>query len=1080
MKAVHRGASPSSGFFSNGPLLFLAACVIGCGGGGSTSGGGGSQPSTPDFTLSLSASSLTVIGGSSTTITATVSGVNGFSSNVSLAVSNLPTGVTISPSTLQAIPGTPLQITFSAASTVAAGATSLVVTATSGLLSHSSSLGLTVQAKPARTSRSHYLRTDAVTEYGYWPNFGWTVFDSPTRRFFISDPFGNTITAIDATTQKKIAAIAVPGAYSLDESSDQTTIWVGTLMGDIYAIDPVSMAVKHRYLSSQIGANGFGAMVVRLLASGQMALLGNPGGIPGVDGFGSVAIWNSATNSIVLYGDPFLTPGAQRNCVRNIRAFTLTGDRSLVVMGGVGSNGDICTLDPATGQELTTQSGSGNFHFILATPDGNSLLIPSANNSTGTIRVFNSRNLTLTSTFSIAGDISSSATMMVSPDSKTIYMASPANKETVLYAYDIASGSQIGWTSNIYVPYRSGGVSVGSPFYPNLGAIDGTGLIAGPMEEGIGFLDTASMHTGAPVFNPIDAYTYAYFDPPTGSTGGGTQVKWQASGTGTISSVYFGLNLATNPAMSPGFFSATSPAGTPGVVDVVSQMKEGAEQIIPEAFSYGPTIVEITPNVSSANGGGTGIIYGYGLGSTAFNAPIPTDLQITVGGKSAKILGYANSAYSISSAPFLMQAFSYTIPSGLQGQSSDITVTTSSGSATVTSGMKYLPQTQVIPLAGAQLTQGIYDRKRDRYYFADANVIQVFSRSGGGQWLTPIPVPTLLGGAAHRLWGIALSPDGNKLAVSDANAAMIYVLNPDAPGQAQSFSVPGPYVDGVLVQNPAIHTEPAGLSISDSGMVYYSTFTTDGSGADGAFKLDTNTSQVTNYRLTLNSQEARVAVTSDGARAYFNNFGSFSAIDTASGAIKSSGPGWGNGDYDINLASTNTRLVAAGYLLDADLNAESAISLTYRDTYLNYLYGAKLSADGRLLFQPTTLGIDVIDGHTGLLRARIALPFDLAETFDAFVSDGTDNVLVMITGQTGTGVAVMDLTSLPEPEPLPYNIESGYTPVEHWIQSKTTAQAVSSLSNAPAEMHNMWHQYSVPHVVVGQTPNHKQVLRERD
>lgn len=167
--------------------------------------------------------------------------------------------------------------------------------------------------------------------------------------------------------------------------------------------------------------------MARLLANGQLALLGSQNGIPGVPDYGSVGVWNFATNSLVLYGDHFLNPSAQQNCVSNIRAFTLTGDRTRIVMGGVGANVDICTLDPATGQEMATQSGSGNFHFILATPDGNSLLIPSSNNSTGTIRVFNARNLTLTSTFAIAGDISSSATMMVSPDSKTIYMASAAN-----------------------------------------------------------------------------------------------------------------------------------------------------------------------------------------------------------------------------------------------------------------------------------------------------------------------------------------------------------------------------------------------------------------------------------------------------------------------------------------------------------------------------------------------------------------------------------------------------------------------------------------------------------------------------
>ena len=88
---------------------------------------------------------------------------------------------------------------------------------------------------------------------------------------------------------------------------------------------------------------------------------------------------------------------------------------------------------------------------------------------------------------------------------------------------------------------------------------------------------------------------------------------------------------------------------------------------------------------------------------------------------------------------------------------------------------------------------------------------------------------------------------------------------------------------------------------------------------------------------------------------------------------------------------------------------------------VSYLYGMKYSPNGSLLFQPSTNGIDVFDGNLGTFRNRIALPFALSQNFDALVSDGTDNVLVAITGQTGNGgIAVIDLSSLPQPAPLPY------------------------------------------------------------
>ena len=81
----------------------------------------------------------------------------------------------------------------------------------------------------------------------------------------------------------------------------------------------------------------------------------------------------------------------------------------------------------------------------------------------------------------------------------------------------------------------------------------------------------------------------------------------------------------------------------------------------------------------------------------------------------------------------------------------------------------------------------------------------------------------------------------------------------------------------------------------------------------------------------------------------------------------------------------------------------------------NYLYGAKLSPDGSLLFQPTTTGFDVFDGHLGILRTRISLSVQLSQGFDTLVGDGKDNILVAITGQQGSGIAVIDLSSLPEP-----------------------------------------------------------------
>jgi hypothetical protein len=63
---------------------------------------------------------------------------------------------------------------------------------------------------------------------------------------------------------------------------------------------------------------------------------------------------------------------------------------------------------------------------------------------------------------------------------------------------------------------------------------------------------------------------------------------------------------------------------------------------------------------------------------------------------------------------------------------------------------------------------------------------------------------------------------------------------------------------------------------------------------------------------------------------------------------------------------------------------------------ISYVYGVKSSADSTLLFQPTTNGIDVMDGRLGNLVNRVALSVSLSQNYDALVSDAVDSVLIAI------------------------------------------------------------------------------------
>ena len=272
------------------------------------------------------------------------------------------------------------------------------------------------------------------------------------------------------------------------------------------------------------------------------------------------------------------------------------------------------------------------------------------------------------------------------------------------------------------------------------------------------------------------------------------------------------------------------------------------------------------------------------------------------------------------------------------------------------------------------------------------------------------------------MWGISLSPDGGKLAVADPQAGVVYLVDPANTSSVRTFSVTPPNLPQGIIVNPA------GVAISDAGIIYLTTVVEGGTGFHNFYKLDTNTGALTDYGIDgpgLGGSDVylRTTLSSDNTRAFFNDLGYIFSIDTATNTIfsASTDPGCCYGDYDLTLSKNQIQFEATSYLYDSDLNARSFFTLNDREIQnISYVYGAKLSPDGSLLFQPSTNGIDVYDGRLGTLRNRIALPFALSTNYDALVVDGKDNILLGITGTNGNGIAIVDLTSVAEPAPLPY------------------------------------------------------------
>ena len=97
----------------------------------------------PDFSLSANPTSLTVKGGTNGTSAITVSPMNGLNGCYTLTASNLPSGVTAA-FAANPITGGANTLTFTASNTVTSGTSNVTVIATCGLLSHTTTVALTL------------------------------------------------------------------------------------------------------------------------------------------------------------------------------------------------------------------------------------------------------------------------------------------------------------------------------------------------------------------------------------------------------------------------------------------------------------------------------------------------------------------------------------------------------------------------------------------------------------------------------------------------------------------------------------------------------------------------------------------------------------------------------------------------------------------------------------------------------------------------------------------------------------------------------------------------------------------------
>jgi len=990
--------------------------------------------------LEVQPASLKVPAGSTGSFQVQIIGTSNGTGTINVQVSAPPSGVTFSPASFT-LPGKGGTVpVFVEASSGATGG-NITVTAAYGPYTQTGSIALTIGAAetitpvPLKTS-DQMVRTDALTPYTSFPEPNYLIYHTATNRFFSTDAYLNQLNVVDAATNTLKATLDIPGAFGIDQAPDGSVIYVGTMAGDIYVVDPVGLTVTKRYPSSGISPYGFVANAVYALANGQL-LLEKYFLVPGyswVDGNGPLAMWNPANNNIVFFTTPGNINGQmpqEPSCLSGFENVILTNNRSRVLLVPVlTSEGSslLCSFDPvADTWNWSTQISGGSssaFATFAISADGSTLAAFDGykiyNLDPATLNVKNSFAVPTTQL------VLEYPVMFLSQDNSKVFITDP-NGTDVLDVYNLATGAEIGWIPDLSLN-SPGGYEQYSPFYQ---AVSSGGLAAGVIEGGgIGLLNTAAVQ---PL--PIGSrFNQTQLDYPYGPAAGGTAVAWLPDTVGVpappLGSVYFGANPATdlNNNGYSGMLEAITPAGSPGPVDVRTFASDGGSQFLPLAFSYGPSALEAATSYATADGGGPASLFGFGFGPQLYTggslyvAP-PADLQVTVVGKSAPVTGFSPNPYGsgtyFNTPPLPANSLLYTVPPGAAGTTASIAVANATGSATANTQLTYLPAVQQYSIDG-QLIDGVYDPKRNVYYFTDANQVRVFSLAENG-WQASIPIPAPKGAyGPQRLFGIALSPDGSKLAITDPGAIAVYVLDPDQPASIQSYVYPQAGLP--------MTEEPAGVAVANNGMVYFTTFDLDGDGAIAFEVWNPSTGQIStpgnlqggNY----DDPYDRVALSADGSRVYINIEGGLAYLDTVAAQLNyapSNDQDIGQGSEELVLGANQTTLFAGGLILDSNLNTLGLQTLDVAESVdAEYVYGAAMSTDGSLAFQPGTQFIDILDGRTGSFRARVSLPVQLSPNFRALVSDGRDNVVVAITGATGNGIAVIDLNSLPEPQAVSY------------------------------------------------------------
>jgi hypothetical protein len=473
-----------------------------------------------------------------------------------------------------------------------------------------------------------------------------------------------------------------------------------------------------------------------------------------------------------------------------------------------------------------------------------------------------------------------------------------------------------------------------------------------------------------------------------------------------------------------------------GAANVTAYFQNGWLALAPDAFSYGPQILQILPNGGNTAGGDSVQIYGYGFGSD------PAKITVTIGGANAvvqkveNVTAIAPSLGLDANYPFGLERITLQTPAGSPGKA-DVAVTSPAGSASSTRAFQFLQSVQSFSKAGVYKFL-LYDKTHQHVYLSSTDHVDVFDLQQN-VFLGPITPP---GGPSifTGLRGMAMTPDGSQLIVADGGAQNIYLLNP-VTGAGTTVSVGGipGFTNSGPVRVAATSTQAVFVGLTGNG------------GSSGAC-----TGCLAQMDLTANPPTIQPAPQPEvtgltgsplvqSSAAGDRVFVAFGAAPSGPLAVWSAATPNQFAVSSANPATTDLGTAADGTIFSVQSNGATQIRAS--DLTLHAVPaspdltqipgrvsvpGLTLHPSGSLIYQPFLTGspgsagvkggIDFLDARSGTLRLRIFLPQQFLTDIDGLhgdflTTDETGMKLFALTSSDGSqlnaGLTVVQLANLP-------------------------------------------------------------------